>query len=265
MTTSTDTTELAAEAATETQQRDVLDPATAEERETLAGHLRDMADAVADGTLPIDDYTYANIQHNVSVKDFPSREAALAAFEVLAARLGVEVLHSDDRHQVTKVWGDTHGFRARAEYKAILWEDADATVEKVLAEEAAPAPADSAEEHQAADAEPEPDPAERTTDADTERRLARVSSAVDGLVRLRNGGYLQNLRAGEHIDAITAALDGRTSPSALVAIDDDTVYVSDGVVTSTFSVSEAYTVLHALVDGLPNARRALGIETVGAV
>jgi hypothetical protein len=241
----------------ESQQRDVIDSATAEEREALAGHLRAMADAVADGTLPLAGGSHAELTHHIDVKDFTSREAALAAFDALAARLGVEVHHSHDRHLLTRVWGDVRGFGIRAEYKAILWEDKDALVAKVRTEEAAPA--DSAEV-----AGVDQVAAESTTPADIERRLSRVSSAVGGLVRLREAGHLKNLRAGEHVDAITAALDGHTSPSALVQVDDDTVYVSDGVVVSTFSMSEAYTVLHALVNGLPDARRVLGIETVGA-
>jgi hypothetical protein len=245
----------------ESQQRDVIDTATAEEREALAGHLRAMADAVADGTLPLDGGSHAEITHHIDVKDFASRDAALSAFDALADRLGVEVVHSADRHLVTRVWGGSRQFGVRAEYKAILWEDRAALVAKARAEEAAPADTAPVEDRQAEVAETEHGFAESTADVD--RRLARVSNAVGGLVRLREGGYLKNLRAGEHIDAITAALDGYASPSALVEVDDDTVYVSDGVVTSTFSISEAYTVLHALVEALPNARRSLGLE-VGA-
>jgi hypothetical protein len=254
MTLATDTTEPA-----EPQQRDVLDPATAEERAALADHLWAMANAVADGDLPVDSSTHAEIMYHVHVKDFASREDALAAFDALAAQFGVEVVHSEDRHLVTRTWGTTYG--SRAEYKAILWESPD---DEATEESAVDAAATAVDEPALVEPVEDPEPVTADTqDDDTVRRLARVASAVGGLVRLRDGGHLRNLRAGQHIDAITAALDGHASPSAMVELDDDTVYVSDGVVTSTFSISEAYTVLHALVDGLPNARRSLGLE-VGA-
>ncbi|GAB3656672.1 hypothetical protein [Glycomyces tarimensis] len=96
---------------------------SAADRAKLAERLRDMADAIADGALPMDEYTYAAIQYNLRVRDFADREDALAELQAIATRLGVDVLHSDDRHQVTRIWGSSLG--VRAEYKAILWEDSD--------------------------------------------------------------------------------------------------------------------------------------------
>lgn len=95
--------------------------ASPETRAAFVGYLRDMADAVANGSLPFGDFDEARLQFNLHVRDFTSREAALAAVEMLAAQLGVEVLHSEDRHQLIRTWGPREG--ANAQYTAILWED----------------------------------------------------------------------------------------------------------------------------------------------
>jgi hypothetical protein len=89
--------------------------------------------------------------------------------------------------------------------------------------------------------------------------VARSRNALAELDRYQTA-YLPGVRARQLVDAALAAVGGKSDPHTYVEVDEDTVHIGDGVTNASFTVSEAYTVMHGLVEGLPNGRRSLGLE-----
>jgi hypothetical protein len=89
--------------------------------------------------------------------------------------------------------------------------------------------------------------------------VARSRNALAELDRYQ-ATYLTGVRARQLVDAAIAAVGGKSDPHTYVEVAEDTVHIGDGVTNASFTVSEAYTVMHGLVEGLPNGRRSLGIE-----